>query len=148
MNEHELKLHCVLSCTRALLLTERVIVLCVYAAHSCSFNSWSDYSSEMLMMVITTRFVKRSIYLFHLNVFNLKQMSLSIRDIFNQQHRLLSIHLHKHNSSQKKCLIVFYQGIKLNPLSLPCSQLGPEYPAWHPHVYLKRRKIQKRIKIR
>ena len=28
----------------ALLLTERVIVWCVYSAHACSFNSWSDYS--------------------------------------------------------------------------------------------------------
>ena len=30
---------------RALLLTECVIVLCKYAAHTCSFNCWLDYSS-------------------------------------------------------------------------------------------------------
>ena len=33
---------------RALLLTERVIVLCVYAAHACSFNYKSDYSKSYL----------------------------------------------------------------------------------------------------
>ena len=35
--------------TRALLLTERVIVLCVYAAHACSFNYWSDYSQASIV---------------------------------------------------------------------------------------------------
>ena len=40
INEHQLKLHSTayFSDARALLLTERVIVLCVYAAHACSFN--------------------------------------------------------------------------------------------------------------
>ena len=39
MNEHELKLHCLLfGCPS-------VIVLCVYAAHACSFNYKSDYST-------------------------------------------------------------------------------------------------------
>ena len=29
-------------------LTERVIVLCVYAAHACSFNYKSDYNNNWL----------------------------------------------------------------------------------------------------
>ena len=36
LNEHELKLRVVVNGA------ERVIVLCVYAAHACSFNYWSD----------------------------------------------------------------------------------------------------------
>ena len=52
MNEHELK-----NCTayfldaQALLLTERVIVLCVYAAHTCSFNYKSDYSKHFFCLL-------------------------------------------------------------------------------------------------
>ena len=38
---------------RALLLTERVIVLCVYAAHACSFNCWSDYSTVIVKPINT-----------------------------------------------------------------------------------------------
>ena len=34
---------------RVLLLTKRVIVLCVYAAHACSFNYWSDYNNECFL---------------------------------------------------------------------------------------------------
>ena len=37
---------------RALLLTERVIVLCVYATHACSFNYKSDYNKTLLGSVI------------------------------------------------------------------------------------------------
>ena len=37
---------------RALLLTERVIVLCVYAAHECPFNYKSDYSAILTILSV------------------------------------------------------------------------------------------------
>ena len=37
---------------RALLLTEHVIVLCVYAAHACSFNYKSDYRKELIIIKV------------------------------------------------------------------------------------------------
>ena len=37
----------------ALLLTEHVIVLCVYAAHACSFNYKSDYTQWLELRVFT-----------------------------------------------------------------------------------------------
>ena len=46
MNEHELKLHYILFGCPSIVVNGacKVIVLCVYAAHACSFNYESDYS--------------------------------------------------------------------------------------------------------